>query len=1153
MNPNVAASSQSSQGQQQGQQAAQQTMGSFWQGWSQWVGGQGQQQARQSAQRNAQQNAQQQAQAAQQVQQQAGGGGTPPPGGPQLAQQPAPPDPGKTGARAGGRASKLDLGLSDEDLDRLGDLGLNQKGQTQYGGTDYSNAIASIRTGVSEQLSLTPVRALSVSIGQIFQQALGGRAQIQGRAAQANLAAATATKEANFLQSIRDEQAQIEYTLQTRAGDQEFENSDRADGKAALEKRQEQLRKAEEAQEPVVRKKVAEAAEAEEAVSTRTQRLKSQALGVGGIVTGTVLFSKAMEIVSGGMAALADVADKATDELSGFTRTANMASDQLAQVMAGGTGGSAEFAGAQARIGFAGETDALERRARLQAGATNFQAIRDQLRAERNFNGRDQGQGVWSGFNNGPLAGTPLIGEALGWIGQQQSITEMLQGPGDRQGPFGRNATALTEEGETTSSRRKFLRGGGRDAQLWLDRATQGFGGAALRDTFNTRGMLEEDGNQTRFAEGVTLQDFVAGFNAVPGQNSAIDEAEARQMLGLPDDFGTQKTPSSKPLDITTVTTQTEEQLAQIEEVRGLWGEVNDNQKKVNKQLGTFKVTLDDSSKIAKQTAQTFDDQGLHSLAQMVRDFGIEFVDASGDFSDNVERAMDNAALGGTFQDPEKLFQAMMPQLDARVRSMERQAEFQTNTVIPAQFAQSYIQQPSTSTTGMQGIAAAGLFGAAAPTGLGGWGEEIEKLNAQVESFVQEGLTAMNEELGIPKSKTDEIQGYGNEIRRLNELSESLTLGLDQDRYTESLFLQRRALGDIVGLVGQSSASYKTIADVSEDGSISYQQQVVQATKLGVLQKAQISDQRELARLSRLQQLDQRELARISLARSQRELNLQLALSRLQAPGETPQERAVRRREAELVAREKQRELDINKRTTQRGFGIEDIQYGSQMRGFTIEDIGFRRQLRDALKQQQLSESERQISLEVRGIGKLKNATEVMMSTKTGFLELGIGLATQIEEAAISTQETIEAQSGQFLEGFATEVRKVFKPIRTQIRETMGMVTGDGGSTVDTGNQGTPSKGGKNKHGPTAAGGIFDAKGATSFIAGEAGSEQVVVLRNPKMGMSSSGGGVAGGGNTVNISIAINNPSVRKDGDIDTLVEKVKRAIHDEAEVVGVG
>ena len=77
-----------------------------------------------------------------------------------------------------------------------------------------------------------------------------------------------------------------------------------------------------------------------------------------------------------------------------------------------------------------------------------------------------------------------------------------------------------------------------------------------------------------------------------------------------------------------------------------------------------------------------------------------------------------------------------------------------------------------------------------------------------------------------------------------------------------------------------------------------------------------------------------------------------------------------------------------------------------------------------------------------------------------------------------------------------------------------------------------------------ATGGIDLVTGPTSFLAGEAGNEAVVVLRNPRMNGAPGGLGRGGSGP---ISISVNvNASVSGEADEDRMVRKVVRALHDE-------
>ena len=65
------------------------------------------------------------------------------------------------------------------------------------------------------------------------------------------------------------------------------------------------------------------------------------------------------------------------------------------------------------------------------------------------------------------------------------------------------------------------------------------------------------------------------------------------------------------------------------------------------------------------------------------------------------------------------------------------------------------------------------------------------------------------------------------------------------------------------------------------------------------------------------------------------------------------------------------------------------------------------------------------------------------------------------------------------------------------------------------------------------------------MIVGEAGTETVAILRNPKnVAATSSGGGAS-------IVININNPSVRNDDDIAAIARAVEKALNRKASLIG--
>jgi len=375
----------------------------------------------------------------------------------------------------------------------------------------------------------------------------------------------------------------------------------------------------------------------------------------------------------------------------------------------------------------------------------------------------------------------------------------------------------------------------------------------------------------------------------------------------------------------------------------------------------------------------------------------------------------------------------------------------------------------------------------------------------------EEGLPRLAEISGVSEDDLRTMQAYSQATQGLRDKAANLQMGIEQEQYNEQLRISRRGLGDLVGLAGKMSASYGGITEA--------------ATQYGQLQRAQI--------------MDARQLSQIQLARSQRELNLSIAISRLQAPGETAEERAVRRREAEMLAAEQQRELDINKRSTQRGFTIQDI------------DIG--RQLQDALRAQNLTEAQRTISFKVTGLNTWATMREQAQQVKFSLLDIGTQFGEQTKQAMNTAQAQAEAASGQFLKLQATQTRKVFEDIIDNVEKAYDTVIPTYKTRGERREEREQASGmhqdeNNGRLGGRAAGGVFSASGATSFIAGEAGPESVVVIRNPKLGMTSGGSAPSGGSNS-NVTININ-ASVRDDRDVDSLVKKVVREIHHQASLV---
>jgi hypothetical protein len=500
------------------------------------------------------------------------------------------------------------------------------------------------------------------------------------------------------------------------------------------------------------------------------------------------------------------------------------------------------------------------------------------------------------------------------------------------------------------------------------------------------------------------------------------------------------------------------------------------------------------------------------------------------------------------------------------------------------------------------------------------------------------GVSGYAEDLKEVTAQLSEVEVLSKRIENLQIHDTNASLAMQQESYNEQLRLSTRGLGDALGIAGKLAGTTKNIVDYTAEGAAVWDTQTTAATEYGQLQRAQI--------------MDSRQLSQIQLARSQRELNLSIAISRLRAPGETAAERSVRRQEAEMIAKESQRELDINKRTT--------------LRGFTIQDIELSRTAQDTMKQFELMTGQRSLTIELQGSQAVQQYLTRTKSLKEELLNIPLTMADSLVKGVEQAWTQFETDSGEFKDAFGAEAlamfstiagaaRKKFKiedivgdwsgTITIKPKSEMGSVGGSatsgydpnatigggGGAGASYDPNGTVAGGGgstatqnaaikkaiedaiktrtlvgdnpsraamveylkskgflpeqfnpiirgdttrrevgpdgrwtkpeetttrpRREVGPDgrwlprqAAGGIFSPSSATSFIAGESGPETVIVIRNPKLGMTSGGSTDSGkGGGSVTINI---NASVRDDRDVDALVRQVTRELHKQALLV---
>lgn len=138
----------------------------------------------------------------------------------------------------------------------------------------------------------------------------------------------------------------------------------------------------------------------------------------------------------------------------------------------------------------------------------------------------------------------------------------------------------------------------------------------------------------------------------------------------------------------------------------------------------------------------------------------------------------------------------------------------------------------------------------------------------------------------------------------------------------------------------------------------------------------------------------------------------------------------------------------------------------------------------------------------------------------------------------------VYVESGEILTGVVEDVGEAFAQIREDYDEWIGSIgervplDGGGGGGPRIGGAGDPDE----KAAVGASGLLFNTSGTTNLTVGEAGTETVAVLRNPRQMLM---GGMGGGAGAVIINI--NNPVVRDNSDIEKIARAVEETLRQRA------
>jgi hypothetical protein len=266
----------------------------------------------------------------------------------------------------------------------------------------------------------------------------------------------------------------------------------------------------------------------------------------------------------------------------------------------------------------------------------------------------------------------------------------------------------------------------------------------------------------------------------------------------------------------------------------------------------------------------------------------------------------------------------------------------------------------------------------------------------------------------------------------------------------------------------------------------------------------------------------QRQSTALGLGMSQKQINFQKALAGFVTPGDTPQERAARIDQAKIEAAYAQKQLDIQKKL-----------YGLEGKAFKIT---VDRSVYDLSRQIGLLTQGRAITID-----------DAVAQKKIKALNLQMGKEMKIVNEIFGQAQTRANDMLELSSKFATELVK-------DVAYIFKLLIGYYDDYYDNlpVNRPTP-QGGNTRKTEHAAGVLFNTSGETDMTVGEAGTETVAVLRNPRQVSPSDYGQAMGGssGGSYNVYVSVTGNTVRSDSDIDALVYKIERKLSQKAAMLG--
>jgi hypothetical protein len=951
-------------------------------------------------------------------------------------------------------------------------------------GEDIEDTLSRARSNITEAMQLSPVRALSVAFGQIAQTAIGGRAGILRRRDIAQRQLRVAGREEGRLTGLRTERERLlEENRGIRTGKTDVAPEDRAAAIRANQAQLAELRPAIREQAGIAGARAAEAEAASKKILSTKQQFVGQAVGLGGIVAGTAVFTAAMTAFQTASEAASQALAPLIDQTLGWSQSLETASramsEQIQQTRA--VGGREEAIAARAIAGGGGITaglGAVGARAEAQAASRIAAIGLENAKAGIGAGGADNA--LFAG--TGGLFGGAFLSEQLGGqLGFMENINKRIG---------------------VTAPVRSMTAGGARTAAGTVNRANP-----ALEQRIGAR------------AEGRVSA--IADFNAALGRAAtAVGEDTAAFEL------------------------HTKEAVANTKEFERL-----------KTAMITSTQTTDERNAAEKMASQ--------GVVVTARGGGAL---APGGF----RRATEELARGTVIPDLPAFIRQNATQRRAQLNAINLQAQARREEDLPAQFAFGRIAQPprrfgtTFSTVGadartQQNMArdlrlvadAAKVTAPADKRGADALETIVERTDpargpqvSQATGFTT-GQRGAGPNLTAFRGLVGQVRQLGGDIQQRQMDVTARQVALQTHEYENQLRITKRSLGDAEDL-------YAAI-----NGNVS--------DTLGGLQGQNIMLDRQNQLLSRraqrlafrsedigFKQSDlQMRAQQMQFDMAQRQINFQKAVAGFTAPGLTPEERAARINEAKVEADFAQRQLNIQIQIAKMAreqlaiakaqAGVQREIFGNQVaqqeNAFAIQREEARRNVQDIAADLAIMQENRQVTIDTasaeEAIERLRIAQGLLIEEAQTYVtqgqEIRGGILDEVARAnAITSQGftvLVASITGAWQAAADSYITNFVTPVMASLQST-GIARAD-----------TRPGSGATEH---QRGIITTTAGPTQFLAGEAGDEHVIVLRNPTKGTMLGGGFGGGGINVGGITIIVQGGNEQ---DADKLAAAIERRI----------